>query len=395
MTSSGGAETAQRRVLVVEDRAHWPSGHFPTRFAELAEGFAENGCIVEVLTSQGWLQDGERAVPFVVNRYGRLDSILYRAGEALRRTRGLQGVSSALRTLAVVRAARARYRKTGDPTLNVVVVSMGIDPLVGSAFAKRGNWLFYEFGNPSRLLRRLAKRAARNEARRRLSGGRARIATPNVENCGQWAEIAPFLDPVTLPLTGVRPCNRVPDARRRLGLDDHDKVALVFGAEHNDKDIDVVARVFAELPDWQLVVVGWVADAYRQRAGGREAIVMGGYVDNSIRDIVYSAADIVVLSFRPGYLRNSGVLTDAISMGVPVVCSDESIAADVVREYRLGSIFDPGNPDSLERAIKATPASVDPADLDRARKELSNRAVSARFLDALHYSPRAEGGQQP
>ena len=173
MTSSGGAETAQRRVLVVEDRAHWPSGHFPTRFAELAEGFAENGCIVEVLTSQGWLHDGERPVPFVVNRYGRLDSVLYRAGEALRRTRGLQGVSSALRTLAVVRAARARCRKTGDPMPDVVIVSMGIDPFVGSAFARRGNWLFYEFGNPSRLLRRLAKRAARSEARRRLSGGRA------------------------------------------------------------------------------------------------------------------------------------------------------------------------------------------------------------------------------
>ena len=40
----------------------------------------------------------------------------------------------------------------GHPRRWVVVVSMTIDPLVGSAIAKRGRWLFYEFGAPSRTL---------------------------------------------------------------------------------------------------------------------------------------------------------------------------------------------------------------------------------------------------
>ncbi len=393
MTLTGGPDRAPRRVLVVEDRAHWPGGHFPTRFAELAEGFAENGCVVEVLTSVGWLHDGERPVPFVVNRYGRFNRFVYRTGESFQRTRGLHRIADALRTLGLVRAARSRCREAGDPMPDVMVVSIGIDPLVGSALAKRGRWLFYEFGGPSRALQRFAKRASRSEARRRSTGGRARIATPNADDSGRWAEVAPFLDPITLPIAGVRPGDRVPDARRRLGLSERDKVALVFGAAHSDKDIDLVARVFADLRDWLVVVAGRVSEGYRQRTGAREAIVIGGYVDNSMRDVVYSAADLVVLSFKPNYQRNSGVLTDAISMGVPVVCSDGSNAADVVREYKLGVVFESGNPDSLERAIKAAPARIDPADLERARSELSNRAVAARFLDALQYSPPAEGGQ--
>jgi glycosyltransferase involved in cell wall biosynthesis len=107
---------------------------------------------------------------------------------------------------------------------------------------------------------------------------------------------------------------------------------------------------------------------------------------------VYSAADLVVVSFRPTIQRNSAVVMDALSWGVPVVCSDGSPAADVVCEYRLGTIFESGNPDSLERAINAAPTRIEAADLARARTALSNRAVAARLLDALQYSPPAERG---
>jgi glycosyltransferase involved in cell wall biosynthesis len=383
MTTTSGPEGSERRVLVVEDRAHWPTGHYPNRFAELAEGFVDNGCSVEVLTSQGWLHDGERPVPFAVNHYGWFNRMLCRAGESFSHTRGLRRPAIVARTLGMVRAVRSRCRQAGDPMPDVVVVSIGIDPVVGSAFAKRGRWLFYQFVGPSRVLRGFTSRASRHESRRRAAGGRARIATPGADDCARWEEVAPFLDPVTLSITGVRPRARVADARRRLGLDTQDKVALLFGTAHADKDVDLVARVFAELGDWQLVVAGQVGKNYRPRKGGREAIMIGGYVGSSMRDLVYSAADVVVLSFTPTFQRNSGVLVDAISLGVPVVCSDRSIAADVVRKYNLGVVFEPGNPDSLERTIKLAPAAIDDDDLARARSELSNRAVAARFLAAL------------
>ena len=154
---------------------------------------------------------------------------------------------------------------------------------------------------------------------------------------------------------------------------------------HGDKDVDLVARVFGDLADWQLVVAGRVGDEFRQRhAGtGHEAFVLGGFVDNTTRDVVYSAADLVVISFQPTFRRDSGVLMDAISFGVPVVCSNGSPAADLVREYRLGTVFEPGDFDSLERAIATAPSRIEPDDLERAQSELSSRSRARGLLDAL------------
>ena len=263
MTAMGGRDGSERRVLVVEDRAHRPLGHFPNRFAELAVGFVENGCTVETLTAEGWLHDGEGPVPFVVNRYGWFNRQLCRAGESFAGTRGLRRVAIVLRALGMVRAVRAWCRRAGAPMPDVVVVSMGLDPVVGSALATRGRWLFYAFGGPSGVRGGFTKRAARRESLRRAAGGHARIATPDADACARWQEIAPFLDPVNLSISGVQPHDRIPHAKRRLGLDDHDKVALVFGTAHRAKDLDLVARVFAELTDWQLVVAGQAADEYR------------------------------------------------------------------------------------------------------------------------------------
>ncbi len=266
MTGTGGRETAERRVLVVEDRAHRPLGHFPNRFAELATGFVENGCTVETLTAQGWLHDGERVVPFVVNRYGWFNRLLCRAGESFAGTRGLRRLAIVLRALAMVRAVRARCRRAGNPMPDVVVVSMGLDPVVASALATRGRWIFYAFGGPSGVRREFTKRAARHESLRRAAGGRARVATPDPDACARWQEVAPSStrSPSRSPVSDPANAHR----KRNVGSASTNttKVALVFGTAHGDKDLDLVARVFAELPDWQLVVAGDAGDDYRPRA---------------------------------------------------------------------------------------------------------------------------------
>jgi glycosyltransferase involved in cell wall biosynthesis len=375
---------SERRVLIVEDRAHRPVGHFPNRFAELADAFAGIGCKVEVLTSHGWLRAGERPVAFAVRSLGWFRRTLWDLGAAFEHTSRLRRVARTARTYAQVGAARSRCRHAGLPRPDVIVVSDNYDPRVASSAAGPGRWLFYQFYEPFGTLPTVARRAARAEERRRAAGGVARIATPSDEHRDEWRSAVPALDPVTLRIAGSRARARVPDARRRLGLDTDAKVALLFGADHDGKDVDLVSRVFAELTDWQLLVVGDVAREYRPRTGpAPEAIVMGGYVDDTTRALVYSAADLVVASFRPEFKRDSGVVMDALSWGVPVVCSDGSPPAVAVREYRLGVVFDPGDPDGLERAVRQTPLRIDPADLGRAREELSNRAVVLRFLEAL------------
>ena len=74
---------------------------------------------------------------------------------------------------------------------------------------------------------------------------------------------------------------------------------------------------------------------------------------------------------------------DAISAGVPVVCSDDSTAAAIVRKYKLGVIFAPGDARSLAQAMTVVPDRIAPRDLERAQDELSSRAVARQCLLAM------------
>jgi glycosyltransferase involved in cell wall biosynthesis len=159
----------------------------------------------------------------------------------------------------------------------------------------------------------------------------------------------------------------------------------MFGAA-TDKDLDVVCRAFSDLEEWRILICGRVADLYRPEAHPcptTEPIVIGGFVSNTTRELAYAAADLAILSFRTNYERNSGTLLDAIAWGVPVVCSENSAAAEIVHQYRLGVTFSPGDPESLVSAVRRAPARIEPEDLDRAREELSNRAVAHRHLKVL------------
>jgi glycosyltransferase involved in cell wall biosynthesis len=130
----------------------------------------------------------------------------------------------------------------------------------------------------------------------------------------------------------------------------------------------VVFRTFAGVSGWRLLTGGQV--------GGEAA-------DETTRELLYSAADVVVLSFVADLDRDSGGLMDAIGWGVPVVCSDQSLPADLVREYRLGVVFRPGDGASLRAALSEVPAQIAPRDLERARHELSNTTIAIRTLGAL------------
>jgi hypothetical protein len=78
---------------------------------------------------------------------------------------------------------------------------------------------------------------------------------------------------------------------------------------------------------------------------------------------------------------------DAISFGVPMVCTADAAAAGVVRQYRLGVPFEGGDVTSLIDAVQRAPAAIAPADLESAHRALSNRAVARRQLLAMGIPP--------
>jgi glycosyltransferase involved in cell wall biosynthesis len=379
-------------VLVVEDRADRPVGHWPILFADVATGFAAAGCRVEALTARGRHLTGTPPLPFPVHEYGRIMKVVERLAAWLerdrarpdRRRRWPRRAGEVLRVVVLTRTAAARARKLGDDTVVVVVSNVDAPEVIG-AVGGRGRWLSYvsfaprRRGTWGRLVGRLA---ARVERTRRARGGRSVVGAPTRGARDQWARAWPELEVVELPLPGIAETRPVAGARAQLGLDPSLRIALLFGMHHAEKDPATVFEAFADLDDWHLVVAGTVAD--EPPPGARVLRCHPGYVDDRTRALLLSAADLIVVSYHPGFARESWNLRDAIAYGVPVVCSDRSAPAELVRAHRLGVVFEAGDAASLARAVRDAPAGIDPADLARARAEvaagadLALRAVGVR-----------------
>jgi glycosyltransferase involved in cell wall biosynthesis len=146
------------------------------------------------------------------------------------------------------------------------------------------------------------------------------------------------------------------------------------------KDADTVWRAFDLLPDWRLLVAGsGVADTYQRSVlnGGKapecRPVVLEGFLDEGTKDRVYSAADVAIISFRTGRQDDSASVTDAISWGLPVVCSDSGEVAETVRKHGLGMLFETGDPCSLATAIERVPHPIRPV-CTRARLLVSPRS---------------------
>ncbi|HEY3673354.1 MAG TPA: glycosyltransferase [Acidimicrobiia bacterium] len=363
-----GAEPTS--VLVAEPRAHYPNGHFPNRCAELATAYAELGYRVELLTSLGWARDQTYPTPpFTVRRWRRW-------ARRLRRKYHDPWLFTVLLAIEVRACVQTMVPR---PDVVVVLAWDEIPTLLAAIVPLHERWLVNQFRRSTALPRSglVDEVARRRERRRRADGGAVRIVVAHERLRATWVDVAPFLDPVVAPATGVRRAEPIPDARARLGLPSTAKLALLFG-EGTLKRRDVVLDAFADLDDWTLVMGGPVADGV---VPGPGMATFPGVVDDDTRDRLFAAADLVVLSFAPDYRNESGTLMDAIAAGTPVVCCDDATVAEaVVARFRLGPLFRAGDARSLADAVRAAPAMIDPGDLAAARREHSNRSVARRQL---------------
>ena len=359
-------------MLIVEPRAHYASGHFPNRCAELATAYADLGFRVELLTSLGWARDHEHPhPPFTVRRWRRWARWL--------RTRFHDPWLFTL--LVAVEARACAQRMVPRPDVVVLLAWDEIPSFLAATVPRHERWLVNQFRRASDLPRStfIETIGRARERRRRAAGGAVRIVVAHDDRRETWAEVAPFLDPVVAPVAGVRDLAPLPEARVELGLPIKGKLALLFG-ESVLKRREIVLDAFATFDDWTLILGGAVADGVAPAAG----VLTFGVVDDATRDRLFAAVDLVVLSFAPGYRNESGTLMDAIAAGTPVVCCDDAaVAHTIVEPFELGTTFRAGDAVSLADAVREAPSVVDPAHLASARRELSNRAVARRQLLAM------------
>jgi glycosyltransferase involved in cell wall biosynthesis len=147
--------------------------------------------------------------------------------------------------------------------------------------------------------------------------------------------------------------------RRILGTGEGDAVILFFGFIHVQKNIQVVIKampsILEKVPSAKLVIAGkeggdaWYNRIYLnylrrlvRRLGieDRVSMVSTFIPDENVPDI-HAAAKLVVMPHSQGYGSASGVVHNAMTMGLPMVCSDsikfEEVADRISPDLSVGT----------------------------------------------------------
>jgi hypothetical protein len=387
-------------IVIVEDRAQMPLGHFPGEFAELADGFVGMGLEVDVLTRRGWALEGSRSRAWNLHLAGPIAGRLlgiarrgmatsgYFAGRSDRPVGVRARLGAILRTVVLIVSARrlAGSSSSSEDRTPIVVVAMDFIPALLSIFGGPDRWLIWQF-SPDVQLGRLARFI---ETTRRILGRPVRAVSLAVHD-DSWLDTVSAQIPqyrvVNIPLIASRSVHVDRDsARAALGLDPLTKVAMLFGAGHPDQAPEVVLEAFRQRPDWQLVIGGQVCsrvDSPELREWGTPPLMTGGFVDGTVRERLFSSADLAVLSFVRSYRLRSGTVIDAASFCLPILVSAGSQAANLVVESGAGEVYEAESPVSLLEALDRIDLVGAREGSERLRDSCSSAVVCSAHLEEL------------
>jgi len=110
------------------------------------------------------------------------------------------------------------------------------------------------------------------------------------------------------------------EAKKKLGFSSGDKIVIFIGAYYkpnNDATNFIVNKLALQLPDFKLLVVGTVAEAFKDRKVFPNVRFLGGVPDEILQDAL-SAADIAINPVSEGSGINIKML-DYMSYGLPIV----------------------------------------------------------------------------
>jgi glycosyltransferase involved in cell wall biosynthesis len=146
------------------------------------------------------------------------------------------------------------------------------------------------------------------------------------------------------------------------------------------KDVVTGIRALARISslDWRFDVVGDGPDLPRCKTtaaevGIEDRVRFHPIVDNSVIGSVFEKADLLLFpSSCDGW---GAVVNEALMCGVPVVCSDQCGAADLLRKPLLGSIFKAGSVEGLQVALKGW--------IERGRRNKDNSAHIQEWSSAI------------
>lgn len=203
------------------------------------------------------------------------------------------------------------------------------------------------------------------------------------------------------------PKHSIEDLRRLWGVENGQCVFLSFGFIRDNKNIDLLIRAVAEVPDAFLVIAGRPQSAidrpvefYKnlavQLGTENRCYFVEGFIEESQVSGYFYGCDYVALTYSSSFFSQSGVLNLAAAVRKAVlVSSAESPMLQAVRKYNLGEVIIPDSKEAIVKGMRRLiDKNADPdwtgysayAGWDRNVKELLKAAkvVQRHALTELH-----------
>ena len=156
------------------------------------------------------------------------------------------------------------------------------------------------------------------------------------------------------------------EAKRRLGLQDHEKAILCFGRIKPYKGIEHLLEAFQILAkrdaSYRLIIAGEVEKRYegyldqiRQMIPSDlesrgQVILKAQFIPDEEMELYLKAADVMVLPYNE--IFQSGVLFLGYSFGLPVIATDVGSFREEIIEGRTGFVCRPGDRTDLADTIE-------------------------------------------
>ena len=172
--------------------------------------------------------------------------------------------------------------------------------------------------------------------------------------------VIPFGINNSVPVTNITSA----EARRRLGITEHEKALLFFGNIAPYKGLEFLTQAFREViqrdAGYRLVIAGkpkncedyW--NTLRREISNEiqsgQVMVREDYIPDEEIEVYFKACDVLVLPYR--HIYQSGVLFLGYSFGLPVLASNVGSLRDNIVEGQTGRLFRPEDPGDLRTAIE-------------------------------------------
>jgi glycosyltransferase involved in cell wall biosynthesis len=179
------------------------------------------------------------------------------------------------------------------------------------------------------------------------------------------------------------------EAKRRLGLKDHEKAILSFGRIKPYKGIEHLLEAFQILAkrdaDYRLIIAGEVEkknEGYLDQIHRmiptemdrkQQIILKSQFIPDEEMELYLKAADVMVLPYNE--IFQSGVLFLGYTFGLPVVATDVGSFREEIVEGQTGFICRASDPMDLSRAIETYFSSDIYRNLEQSRLKIKHHAI--------------------